>query len=159
MKSVAYEPGSELSGLIAERTTLAAEVERLTAELANRPPGYLAALDARDEVRLYLTRIMAGLGMVVNGTTYDEVVAQVKQLTAENATLRAQLDAATAWRPVTEPPTEYGQDCEIRVPATWWQSTSCPGAFAIKLTDRPNQVFILRADISLGWRPASPASE
>lgn len=86
MKSVAYEPGSELSGLIAERTALAAEVERLTAE---RNQLHRDWSEARDEIAALRAQLDAAQ------FTYDTdppVDAQIDAICHE-----VQMDARGTW--------------------------------------------------------------
>ena len=74
----------------------------------------------------------------------EALAAEVARLTAENAALRAQLDAATAWRPVTELP-EDGATVQLRTVemATW---------------DSKREMWAIGPDslMSIDWRPAPP---
>lgn len=119
-----------------QREALAARVAELEAALAARPPGYLAALDARDEVIHILHRI-AALVDVPGNAPAEEIVSAVERLAA-----------AQGWRPVTEKPTAQGRYL-VWCPAPW------PG-YEIAPYDRGWGYVDLRFT---HWQPLPPAPQ
>jgi len=148
------DPDHCLAAAIARADALAAEVARLTAELANRPPGYLAALDARDEAHRCLYHVMSVLGLVINNTTCNEVVAAVERLTADNAALAAEVDRLRAerhqlhrdWSTARDEIDDFRAECaalRAQLAAAQWRlsATEKPAAAGVEVDVRATGLY------------------
>lgn len=87
----------------AEAARLRARVAELEAALATRPPGYLAALDARDEVMHILQRI-AALVDVPGNAPAEEIVSAVERAVAGQGWTPGDETPAPDWYQTAESP-------------------------------------------------------
>ena len=133
------------------------EVERLKGQVAGaeaeRDEWYEVAETTETELGQFMDDLIAVVGeqvIVGDEVKFSAVVAAV-------AALRAQLDAA-AWRPVTEPPGEDGDNYVVTVRAKWRVN------YFLGLDHGHQGAFIAHGGCVLGgevieWRPAPPASK
>ena len=113
-----------------QREALAARVAELEAQLATRPPGYLNALDARDEAQSVLYRI-AALVDVPGNAPAEEIVSAVERAVT-----------ARGWRPIGEPAPKGEIEVKMRC-----------------AVGDDGQIYKTRTDIFVGWWTVADDSE